>query len=127
MLDQKSEIKDQIRGEFRDRCYKCSISVIHLVKDLPEKRVYWTISDQLLRSAASIGANVVEAKSAHSKKDFIKYFEIALKSANETVYWLGLLRDALDVDKNEINKFVKETGELASILAASLLTLKNKR
>jgi four helix bundle protein len=132
MLDQEPDIKDQkfnsiIKNEFRERCYHYSIAIIQLVKDLPEKRVYWTVSDQLLRSAMSVGANVVEAKSAHSKRDYIKYFEIALKSANETRYWLGLLRDALDVDNNKINKLLKETGELANILAASLLTMKDKR
>lgn len=42
-------------------------------------------------------------------------------------YWLGLLRDALDVDKIEINKLLKETGELANIMAASLLTMKGKK
>jgi four helix bundle protein len=125
MLDQKHSSK--IKSEFRERCYNFSISVIQLIRSLPEKRVYWTVSDQLLRSATSVGANIVEAKSASSKKDYIKYFDIALKSANETKYRLGLLRDALEVDKVEINKLLKETTELANILAASLLTMKEKR
>ncbi len=132
MLNQKSNLKNQnhnskVKNEFRERCYNYSITVIKLIKNLPEKRVYWTISDQLLRSATSIGANIVEAKSASSKKDYIKFYEIALKSANETKYWLGLLRDALEADKIEINKLLKETGEIAKILAASLLTMKGKK
>ena len=57
-----------MKNEFRERCYRYSISVIDLIKNLPEKRVYWSVSDQLLRSATSIGANIVEAKSASSKK-----------------------------------------------------------
>jgi four helix bundle protein len=131
MLNQKSNLKDQkhnskIKNEFRARCYNYSISIIQLVDGLPEKQSYKTISNQLVRSATSIGANVVEAKSASSKKDYIKYFEISLKSANETKYWLGLLRDALGVEKTEINKLLKETTELANILAASLLTMKGK-
>jgi four helix bundle protein len=81
----------------------------------------------LLRSATSIGANVVEAKSASSKRDYARFFEIALKSANETKYWLGLLRDALEVDKSETNRLLKETGELASVLAASLMTMRQKK
>jgi four helix bundle protein len=132
MINQKSNLKNQrhnskIKNEFRERCYHYSVSVIKLIKDLPEKRVYWTVSDQLSRSATSIDANIVEGKSASSKKDYIKYYEIALKSANETKYWLGLLRDALDTDKNEINKLLKETNELANILAASLLTMKDRK
>jgi len=122
MINQKSNIKN----EFRERCYNYSIAVIKLTKDLPEKRIYWTVSGQLIRSATSIGANIIEAKSASSKKDYIKYFEIALKSANETKYWLGLLRDGLGVDKGEISKLMKETTELAKILVASLLTMKGK-
>jgi four helix bundle protein len=132
MLDQISNLKNQnhnskVKNEFRERCYNYSISVIKLINDFPEKRVYWTLSDQLLRSATSIGANIVEAKSASSKKDYIKYYEIALKSANETKYWLGLLRDALDIDKNRIHKLLKETAEIANILAASILTMKGKK
>jgi four helix bundle protein len=132
MLTQRANLKNQnhsskIKNEFRDRCYNYSIMVIKLIKDLPEKRVYWTISEQLLRSATSIGANIVEAKSASSKRDYIKYYEIALKSANETKYWLGLLRDALDVEVATINNLLKETGEIANIIAASLLTMKGKK
>ncbi len=101
--------------------------MIKFIETLPEKRVYWILSDQLLRSATSVGANVIEAKSASSRRDFIKFYEIALKSANETTYWLGLLKDALKVDTLEMNKLLKETDELSRIIAASLLTLKNRR
>lgn len=94
---------------------------------MPNEKVYWIISDQLLRSATSIGANVIEAQAASSKRDFIRFFEISLKSANETKYWLGLLRDSTNADKKEINNQLQENGEIAKILGASLLTLKNKR
>jgi four helix bundle protein len=131
MINQKSNLISQnhnskIKNEFMERCYFFSIAIINLTKELPEKRVYWTVSDQLVRSATSIGANIIEGKSASSKKDFIKYYEIALKSANETKYWLGLLRDALDADKARVNILMKETTELAKILAASLITMKGK-
>jgi four helix bundle protein len=132
MIDQRSNLKDQnhnskIKSEFRERCYNYSISIIKTIRALPDERVYWVLSDQLLRSATSIGANIVEAKSASSKRDYVKYYEIALKSANETKYWLGLFRDALDVDKTEINRLLKEGSEIANILASSLLTMKGKK
>ena len=112
MVTQKLDIKNQnhrsnLKNEFRERCYRYSLSVINLIKELPEKRVYWTLSDQLLRSATSIGANIVEAKSASSKRDYIKYYEISLKSANETKYWLGFLRDGLGVEEIENKQIVK--------------------
>jgi four helix bundle protein len=132
MVNQESNLKNQkhnskTKNVFRERCYNYSIAIIRLIKDLPEKQIYRALNDQLLRSATSIGANVVEAKSASSKRDYIKYYEIALKSANETKYWLGLLRDSLDVDSEKINPLLTETNELANILAASLLTMKDKR
>jgi four helix bundle protein len=132
MINQKSNIKSQkhnskMKNEFMERCYHFSITIIKLAKELPEKRVYLTVSDQLIRSATSIDANIIEGKSASSKRDFIKYYEIALKSANETKYWLGLLRDALDADKTEVSNLMKETTELAKILAASLITVKGKK
>lgn len=115
------------KTELKYRCYYFSIEIIRFLKDLPEKKVYWVISDQLLRSATSIGANIVEAKSSSSKRDFIKFFEISLKSANETKYWLGLLRDATDADKGSINKLLQEAEEISKMLGSSLLTLKNKK
>jgi len=85
------------------------------------------ISNQLLRSATSIGANIVEAKSASSRKDFIRFYDIALKSANETAYWLGLLKEALNINGHEVNYLITETEELTKIIASSLLSLKNKK
>ena len=94
---------------------------------MPSQKIYWVITDQLLRSSTSIGANIIEAKSSSSKKDFIKFYEIALKSANETKYWLGLLRDATDADKSKVNQLLKEIEEISKILGSSLLTFKNKK
>lgn len=112
--------------ELKYRCYYFSIEIINFLKNLPEKRIYWIIADQLLRSATSVGANIVEAKASSSRRDFIKFFEISLKSANETKYWLGLLRDATGADKEKINKLLRETEEISKILGSSVLTLKNK-
>lgn len=132
MLTQNAELKIQNNSskrktELRYRCYYFSIEIIKLLEDLPEKRVYRIIADQLMRCATSIGANVVEAKASSSRKDFIKFYEIALKSANETKYWLALLRDAAHVDRNAVNKLLIEVEEISKMLGSSILTLKNKK
>jgi four helix bundle protein len=117
----------KLKTDLKYRCYYFSIEIIKLIDKLPGEKVYWIISDQLLRSATSVGANVVEAKSSSSRRDFIKFFEISLKSANETKYWLGFLRDATKADKDKINKLLKEIEEISKMLGSSLLTLKNKK
>ena len=85
------------------------------------------ISDQLLRSTTSIGANVIEAQATSSRKDYTNFFNHALKSANECKFWLGLLRDSSRGDKETVNRLVKETTEIANILATSVLTLKGRK
>ena len=132
MINQKPNIKNQehkpkTKNNFGERCYSYSIDIIKFANTLPEKQACKIISSQLLCSATSIGANFIEAKAASFKRDYVKYFETSLKSANETKYWLGLLRDVLDINETEINKLLGETIEISNTLAASLLTMKNKK
>lgn len=116
-------IKDQkIKNTFTERSYRFSIAIIKLTEIFPQKRAYWVITDQLIRSATSIGANIVEAKSASSKRDYINFYNHALKSANETIYWLTLLEELKTVN---VNTLLIEARELANILGASIITMKN--
>ena len=85
------------------------------------------IVKQLLRSATSIGANIIEAQAGSTKRDFTNFFNYALKSANESKFWLGLLRDSKKGNQDEINKLLQETIELANILGSSVLTLKGRK
>jgi four helix bundle protein len=110
--------------ELKNRVYKFSISIVKFVNEIEIKRINNSLIDQLVRSATSVGANLIEARSAHSKKDFIKFYEIALKSCNETKYWLCLLRDALDI-KNGIKELLDEADEISKILASSIITMKS--
>lgn len=109
------------------RAYEFSLKIIHLVEVFPDKKIYWIFSDQLLRAATSVGANIVEAQAASSKRDFIKFYEIALKSALETEYWLCLLRDAKLIEKQKVDILLAEAVELSKMLGSALLTLKGKR
>ena len=70
-------------SKLRDVSMDFSVEIINLVKELKAKHEY-IISDQIGRSATSIGANIYEANYAQSKKNFVSKLEIALKEANET-------------------------------------------
>ena len=76
----------KFKSDINRRCYNFSLKIIILSEKLPNKRSAWIINDQLVRSATSIGANVVEARASTSRLEFKKSYEIALKSANETKY-----------------------------------------
>ncbi len=114
------------KTKLKDRTYQYSIKIIEFLDNLPKDSSAQIISKQLLRSATSIGANIVEAQASSSKKDFTKFFNYSLKSANESLYWLGLLKDAKKINNNQLEHLLNETKELANILGSSILTLKGK-
>lgn len=117
----------KFKDEFRKRAYKFALDIIEFVDQLPKGQALNIICDQLLRSATSIGANVAEAQAATSRKDYANFFTYALKSANETKYWLNLLRDSGKAAGRSTDKLIQEAIEIANILAASIITLKGKR
>ena len=122
--------KDKLRKEFEDRIYKYILRLVKFLSSLPYNAVIREIVGQLMRSGTSIGANYFEAKSASSKKDYQNYFTHSLKSANETKFWLSILREGRLLSKDSIPEcdwLLGETGELANIFASSILTMKNKR
>jgi four helix bundle protein len=80
-----------------------------------------------MRSATSIGANIIEAQASSSKREFTNFINHSLKSANESKFWLALLRDSGKANRQSVDQLLTETRELANILASSILTLKGKR
>lgn len=116
--------KSDFKQEFKKRCFKFSLSTLKTCDVLRKRRINWPIIDQLVRSATSIGANVVEGGNSSSKKEFINYFQIALKSASETLYWLALLRE-INPDSREIEALLKECTEIKKILSTIILNTKS--
>jgi four helix bundle protein len=117
----------KLKNDLKHRSYQYSIAIIEFLDTLPKDTSSQVIAKQLLRSATSIGANVVEAKCASSRRDFTNFFSYSLKSANESLYWLGLLRDAKKIRSPQLEHLLRETEEIANILGSSILTLKGKR
>ncbi len=117
----------KFKSEFKKRIYAWVLRLIKFIDKLPKDSVCGVMGKQLLRSGTSILANYIEANSASSRKDFINFFTHALKSANESKVWLALLRDTGKGERKELDWLLKELVEIANVLAASILTLKNKR
>lgn len=128
---QNSNTKDtnqNLKIEFKTRVYLYTVKSLKFIKNVQKDIVNRIIVGQLVRNLTSIGANIIEAKARNSKRDFARYFNIALKSANETKYWLCLLRDIEDnIDKEKPKEILDETVEISNILASSLLTMRNKK
>ena len=112
--------KAKFKEEFKGRVYRFALDVIGLVDRLSVEQTSRIITDQLLRSTTSIGANVIEAQAASSRKDYTNFFAYALKSANECKFWLGLLRDSGRADRETVNRLLREATEIANVLATSI-------
>ncbi len=91
-----------------------SLQIIAFCELLEEKRKY-VISNQLLKSATSVGANVREAQNAESKADFIHKMKVAAKEADETEYWLILCQLAPNYPNCE--QLLDEVNQIMKILA----------
>lgn len=131
MLSQKSNVRSQkinVKGQsdLRVRAYQFSLRLIRVLDDLPKDSTSRIIQKQALRSGTSIGANLVEGQSSSSRLEYKKFHEIALKSANETRYWLGLLRDSGKADTMTIKPLLTEAIELSNMIAAGVIKLKAK-
>jgi four helix bundle protein len=120
-------VNAQIKIDTKTRAYGFGLEIIKLVKKLDQKDLNNQILfRQIIRSATSVGANIVEAQAGRSKLDFGNFLSHALKSSNETCFWLQLLKDSQDLEHNKIEILLQECRELSNILAASVITLRKK-
>jgi four helix bundle protein len=118
---------EEFKKMLKLRSFSLARNIIKLVDKFPSKRAAWVISDQLIKAATSIGANIIESQAASSKKDFINFLNHALKSGNETKFWLALSRDLDQKLIPQIEELLKETDEIVKILGSSIATLKGKK
>ena len=97
---------------------------IFLCREIKVRKIEFTVTNQLLRSGTSIGANIHEAQYAQSKNDFISKFEIALKECYESEYWLELLFETESIDEQKYIKMKNDCGKIRRLLIASCKTVK---
>ena len=88
---------------------------------------HYSLVNQLERSATSIGANLREAKYAHSTADFISKLQISLKECHETEYWLELMQRADILKDDSVYSLLHECGSIRRMLIASINTTKTNQ
>lgn len=110
--------------DLKARTKKFALNIIQLIETLPKNQIGKVISNQILRSATSVGANYRAACRARSSKDFISKIAIVEEEADETVYWLELINES-GLNKSEIlAELIKEANELTAIFTATGKTAK---
>ena len=110
----------------QDRSFRFAVRIVRLCKLLRTERKEHILSKQLLRSGTSIGANLAEAQHAQSRADFVSKLSIALKEANETLYWLELLHDSGFIEDEAFASIYNDAKEVTAILVSSVKKIKEQ-
>lgn len=106
------------------KSYAFAIRIVNLYKHLSVEKREFILSKQLLRSGTAIGALVKEAEHAQSKADFLNKMNIALKEANETEYWLMLLKDTHFLTEQEFVSMKEDCSAILKLLISIVKTTK---
>ena len=108
------------------KSFNFAVRIVKLNQYLTKKKEL-VLSNQILRSGTSIGANVAEAQKAQSTADFVAKYKIALKEANEAEYWLRLLYKTDYLSKPQFESMYSDIQELLGILIAICRTSNVKK
>ncbi len=115
------------RNNLSERLLNFGVNILKLTNKLSKNQVNKHITNQLIRSGTSSGANYEEACGAESKADFIHKMQLVLKELRESLYWLKLLKKADITSSEKLQSLLTEVEELVKIVAKSIITAKKGR
>ena len=107
----------------RYKSKRFAVRIVKLYQFLCSEKKEYVLSKQVLRSGTSIGANLAEAETAISRKDFLSKVYIALKECSETLYWLELLKETEFLTQEQFDSVYHDCEELKKMLTATTKTI----
>jgi four helix bundle protein len=110
--------------ELKARTKAFALRIVRLVDAMPRSQAGQIISRQLLRSATSVGANYRAACRAQSRSEFAAKLSIVVEEADETLYWLELLKESGLIKPGLLTEVIREADELVAIAVSSRKTAK---
>jgi four helix bundle protein len=111
----------------REKSYSFAIAIVNMTRSLQREQKEYVLSRQVLRSGTAIGALIREAEFGQSMADFANKMSIALKEANETDYWLSLLKDTNTISIDQYEDLHPPCRELIAMLVATVKTAKRSQ
>jgi four helix bundle protein len=114
------------KGSLKTKSYAFAIRIVKLSQFLQTEKKEFVLSKQVLRSGTAIGALHREAEFGQSKADLIHKMSIALKEANETSYWISLLKDTGYLEEKIFSSLFSDCNELIAMLVASIKTIQRR-
>ena len=111
-------------NKLADLSTEFAVKILHVTEGI---KGHYSLVNQLERSGTSIGANIREAKYAHSKADFIAKLQISLKECYETEYWIDIAQKANIISNVMAKNILHDCGSIRRILIASINTAKENQ
>ena len=133
MSNLKAQMPNQIQNpnvktyDLEERTAKFGENIIDFAKGLEKNQINYVLTNQLVRSGTSVGANYMEADGAESKKDFNHKIAICKKESKEAKHWLRMVAKADPDKKKECQKLWKEAQELTLIFSSIIKSNKKKK
>ena len=121
------EAASKTNNAVAEKSFRFSVRIVRLSRYLDTEMKEYTLSKQILRSGTSIGALISEAKYAQSRADFLNKLTIALKEANETLYWIDLLHETDYLNSSMHQSLRNDAEELLGLLVSITKKLKNNQ
>lgn len=113
------------KREIKDWTKRFAVVIVKLTIGLKREGVEYAWRDQLLHSGTSVGANVREAKASSSRREMIRFYEIALRSCDESEFWLEVIQESYDMKEENFNAIKAELKEIMNVIATIIIKLKN--
>ncbi len=114
------------RNVVKEKSFEFAVIIVRLCRQMVESQKEYIISKQILKSGTAIGALIRESEYAESKADFIHKLSISLKEANETKYWLELLKETDYINPDNFKIINSKLDELLKLLTSIINTSKSK-
>jgi four helix bundle protein len=113
-------------SQLKNRTKKYSITILDLVEKLPNTISGRAVSNQIVRSGTSVGANYRAVCRARSDREFIAKMSIVIEESDETLFWLEIILEKEWLNKSQIDIIWKEGNELTTIFVSSMKTIKDR-
>ena len=111
-----------MKEKLKERTKRFAIDCWRLCENIPKSREFNAYVNQLIRCSSSVGANYRAFQRAKSTADFINKLKIVEEEADESIYWLEILNELSNINKDEFGRLIKEANELLAITVASIKT-----
>jgi four helix bundle protein len=113
-------------NQLKNRTKKFSITILDLVEKLPKTISGRAVSNQIVRSGTSVGANYRAVCRARSDREFIAKMSIVIEESDETLFWLEIILEKQWITKSQIDIIWKEGNDLTAIFVSSMKTIKER-